>query len=79
MSGFEPRIPAAVRLIDLPRSYHNGAGNVTFAEGHVGQKRWLDERTVPPLLKGKNLFPVQSSPNNVDVLWLQERSTELKH
>jgi prepilin-type N-terminal cleavage/methylation domain-containing protein/prepilin-type processing-associated H-X9-DG protein len=76
MSGFEPRLPAILRLVDYPASYHNGAGNLAFADGHLERKRWLDKRTVPPLLKAKNLITVASSPSNPDVIWLQERSTE---
>jgi len=78
MSGFEPRVPAALRLIDFPGSYHNGAANVAFADNHMERKRWQDKRTVPPLLKAKNLVPIASSPDNMDVIWLQERSTELR-
>ena len=30
---------------DLPASYHNGAGGLSFADGHQEIKRWLDPRT----------------------------------
>ncbi|MBM3837246.1 MAG: prepilin-type N-terminal cleavage/methylation domain-containing protein [Verrucomicrobia bacterium] len=78
MSGFEPRRPAIWRMIDFPASYHNGSGNLVFADGHTERKRWLDKRTVPPVHKGKNLVPFESAPSNPDVLWLQERATEPK-
>ena len=36
---------------------------------------WLDPRTTPPIRAGKDLPLESASPNNRDVLWLQERST----
>jgi len=78
MSGFEPRRPTALRLVDFPGSYHNGSGNLAFADGHTERKRWLDRRTTPPLLKGRNLISVDTSPSNADVTWFQERATEPK-
>lgn len=32
----------------LPASYHNGAGNFTFADGHAELHRWLNASTCPP-------------------------------
>jgi len=47
MAGFNPRSPGSLRLVDVPASYHNGAGGVTFADGHSEIHRWLDPRTTP--------------------------------
>ncbi len=77
MTGFSPRNPGALRLMDVPASYHNGAGGVTFADGHAEIKKWLDPRTTPPIKPGRDLPLEAASPNNRDVLWLQERSTGL--
>jgi prepilin-type processing-associated H-X9-DG protein len=75
MTGYRPRDVSRLRLIDVPASYHNGAGGVTFADGHSEIHRWLDPRTRARIRPGQNL-PLQApSPNNRDVLWLQERST----
>jgi len=78
MKGFSPRQPSALSMVDFPASYHVGAGGLTFADGHAEIKRWLDPRTKPPIQKGKDLELIAPSPNNVDVLWLQERSTGLR-
>jgi prepilin-type processing-associated H-X9-DG protein len=67
----------------MPASYHDGAGVVTFADGHAERKKWLDPRTRPPIEKGKYLHkpnpsqPVETvpSPHNRDIVWLQERAT----
>jgi len=75
MAGFNPRNPGGLQLVDIPASYHNGAGGVTFADGHSEIKRWLDPRTKPRIKPGQNLPLTASSPNNRDVIWLQERST----
>ena len=36
--------PLAQRWIDFPASYHQGAGGVTFADGHVGLHSWRTAR-----------------------------------
>lgn len=62
-------------IVSYPASYHNGAGVLVFADGRVEGKLWLDPRTKPPLRKGSQLTLNVLSPNNPDVLWLQERTT----
>jgi prepilin-type N-terminal cleavage/methylation domain-containing protein len=75
MRGFLPWDPRSLQLVDIPASYHNGAGGLTFADGHSEIKKWLDPRTKPGIRKRANLALFTASPNNVDVRWLQERST----
>lgn len=77
MTGFNPSIPGRLNLVDVPASYHNGAGGITFADGHAEIKKWLDPRTKPPIQRGRNLQLIVASPNNRDIFWLQERSTGL--
>jgi prepilin-type N-terminal cleavage/methylation domain-containing protein/prepilin-type processing-associated H-X9-DG protein len=69
MTGFLPNSPSALKFDgDMPAAYHNGAGTLSFADGHVESHRWKDPRT---------LFspPFSLSPNNQDISWLQERAT----
>jgi prepilin-type N-terminal cleavage/methylation domain-containing protein len=66
---------AGCYLVDYPASYHNGAGGLNFADGHSEIHRWRDPRTTPPLRDGINLALNVPSPNNVDIAWLQERTT----
>ncbi|MBI3191304.1 MAG: hypothetical protein HYZ36_01480 [Pedosphaera parvula] len=73
MNGFDPREPSVFRIVDYPGSYHNRGATLSFADGHVESKRWLDPRTSPVLRPGQLLALNVSSPNNVDVLWIQER------
>ena len=68
--------PGAYGIIDYPAAYHGGAGGFSFADGHSEMKRWRDSRTTPPLLKGQSYdYQFKSTPNNVDVAWLQEHTT----
>lgn len=76
MSGY-PDTPRLTRFSgDLPASYHNRAGGLSFADGHAEIKRWLDPRTTQPLkaLGSYKVFET-SSPNNRDIVWLQQRAT----
>lgn len=73
-----PRQPARLRMVDFPASYHNGAGGLSFADGHAEIRKWLDPRTIPPIRSGRNLGLVTASPNNADVIWLQARATGLR-
>ena len=37
---------------NLPASFHNGSGNLSFADGHVESHRWVVPETVRPAVKG---------------------------
>ncbi len=74
MKGY-PDAPASAILVDVPASYHNGAGGFSFADGHSETHKWLDSRTMPPIKKGQSSQNNISCPNSKDVLWLQEHST----
>jgi prepilin-type N-terminal cleavage/methylation domain-containing protein len=72
-----PRTPQSTRMIDFPGWNHNGAGAFSFADGHAEIKKWLDPRSKPPVTYTRQVQYVQSQPNNVDVLWLAERTSSL--
>jgi prepilin-type N-terminal cleavage/methylation domain-containing protein/prepilin-type processing-associated H-X9-DG protein len=61
--------PATTYIVDYPASYHNGAAGFAFADGHSEIHKWHDPRTMPPL--GTELRLNVASPNNPDVIWLQ--------
>jgi len=72
--GFAVMMPAnlaATHVVDFPASYHNGAGGVSFMDGHAEIKKWLDPRTSPKRAPAGNV----ATPNNKDVLWLAQRSS----
>ena len=64
---------SGAQLVNLPASYHNGASGATFAEGHAEIHKWHDSRTQPPLQKTFQKFIV--TPNNADLVWLQQHAT----
>lgn len=73
MAGYANQ-PNRWKIVDYPASYHNRAGGMSFADGHSEIKKWTDPRTMPKLSK-QDIPLDQPSPNNKDVLWMQERST----
>jgi len=80
MKGY-PEAPAEARFhFDYPGQYHSRACGFSFADGHAEIKKWLDDRTVPPIQKGAawNVSEYVASPRNRDILWMQERSTRRK-
>ena len=74
MAGWPDR-PEDYGFYDLPGFYHHRACGFSFADGHSEIRRWRDNRTMPPIVPGGYVNDNFSSPNNVDVRWLQERST----
>ena len=56
---------------NVPASYHNKAGGISFADGHAEIKRWKDSQ----LLTQAKLNGVPSDPGSDDLLWLKQRST----
>ena len=63
-------------IIDYPASYHHGAANISFADGHVESHRWVERATLVPLgLARPGSF---TSPADRDVQWLQSHCSYLK-
>jgi prepilin-type N-terminal cleavage/methylation domain-containing protein/prepilin-type processing-associated H-X9-DG protein len=75
MGGYDPQKPASYTMVDYPASYHNGACGFSFADGHSEIKKWTDARTKPVLKSGTLLTLGVSQPNNMDIDWLQQRSS----
>ena len=71
----EPNDLSLARIIDYPASYHNGACGFSFADGHSEIRKWVDGRTVVPVRNNDTLPLNVASPNNLDVLWMSERSS----
>jgi prepilin-type processing-associated H-X9-DG protein len=58
---------------DIPASYHNGAGGISFADGHAEIKKWRDSGVL-----GLRAIPaggLKRDPNSSDLSWLQARTT----
>src|SRR5206468_4278882 len=60
--------------IDLPASYHNGAGCFSFADGHSEVHRWLEASTRRPARPDAATLPFDISPSESrDFDWVAER------
>ena len=68
MAGYDPLQPSTWAFTDVPATYHNQAGSLSFADGHSEIHRWRDGRTMTAVT-------FAPSPNNVDVDWLHSRSS----
>ncbi len=70
----DPNSPST--WFDVPATYHNGAGGLSYADGHSEIKKWRD----------KNVLGLHSVPSQLakdaasdDLEWLQQRSTSRQH
>jgi prepilin-type N-terminal cleavage/methylation domain-containing protein len=65
------------RFYHIPAGYHDKAGVESFADTHVEAHKWLDARTISGRSQNYHGHD-DASPNNVDILWLKERTTAPK-
>ena len=74
--GYFLNKPDSMQWSDLPASYHNGAANLAFADGHLETHRWLFASTKPPARPdAAHLpFPVPAA-ERADFDWLMQRTT----
>jgi prepilin-type N-terminal cleavage/methylation domain-containing protein len=63
--------PAGSAWTDIPATYHNNAGGMSFSDGHSEIKRWHD----PAIMGRKADIGAASRDGKVDLKWLQARST----
>ena len=60
---------------NLPGSYHNGAANLSFADGHLESRRWVVPETVQPARKNVvRGAKIPASPA-ADFDWLKARTS----
>ncbi len=63
-------------LVDYPGFFHASGTWISFADGHVEHRRWVDPRMIP-FYKAGELLPLQvPMPGNADLVWLKERTTD---
>jgi len=61
---------------DLPASYHNGAVNLSFADGHLETHRWRFASTRRPARPDAAQLPLAvPATERGDIDWLMERTT----
>lgn len=67
--------PTRIYMIDVPASYHNGAGGLSFADGHAEVHKWIDPRTRVEVTGNYMASSVQPSPRNKDMMYLSEHAS----
>ena len=63
---------------NLPASFHNGAANFSFADGHIESHRWIVGDTRRPAVHGGASGTFPASPTT-DFDWLKERTSVRKN
>ena len=63
--------------VDVPASYHNKAGGLSFADGHAEIKKWRDTRLLSATAGFINADPTvpPSPPGYGDLRWLQQHTS----
>jgi prepilin-type N-terminal cleavage/methylation domain-containing protein/prepilin-type processing-associated H-X9-DG protein len=59
--------------LDIPSARHGRGANISFVDGHVETKKWIDKRTLVPVLRIRT--NIVRTPNNPDHAWLRERAS----
>jgi prepilin-type N-terminal cleavage/methylation domain-containing protein/prepilin-type processing-associated H-X9-DG protein len=57
--------------VDIPATYHNKAGGISFADGHAEIKKWRD----PNITKANATIGETPGDKGMDHGWLQQRSS----
>jgi len=65
------------RWLDLPASWHNGAGNLSFADGHVETHKWRFDSTRRPNFPDAAQLPFAiPGDERGDFVWLTDRMSD---
>ena len=75
--GFFMNVFAENAWGNLPGSFHNGAANLSFADGHTEAHRWTAAATLRPILKERPTGRIPANPGD-DFEWLKARSSRLR-
>jgi len=64
----------AIYIIDYPASNHGTSGALSFADGHAEVHKWVDPRTIKPVLLRPMTLVVPSGGNN-DMRYMSEHAS----
>ena len=74
--GYFINNPETLNWTNLPASHHNGAANLTFADGHLETHKWIQPATRLAIRPGVAYFPVPVAPTQrSDFEWLMYRTS----
>jgi prepilin-type N-terminal cleavage/methylation domain-containing protein/prepilin-type processing-associated H-X9-DG protein len=66
------------QIVNFPAGYHNGAGAVTFADGHAEIHAWRSPEVLTRQQSGTETVKheyLAVAPDNVDLVWLRAHAT----
>lgn len=72
--GFFLNVWSSYKWNNLPASYHNGAVNLSFADGHIESHQWKLSDTKRPAVKGAAGGGFAANPTT-DFQWLKDRAS----
>jgi prepilin-type N-terminal cleavage/methylation domain-containing protein/prepilin-type processing-associated H-X9-DG protein len=65
-------------IANVPAAYHNGAGLVSFADGHAEVHRWFSAAVLqPPAIAGVASWPAGDRPDNFKTITVNDPYTDL--
>jgi prepilin-type N-terminal cleavage/methylation domain-containing protein/prepilin-type processing-associated H-X9-DG protein len=78
--GYFLNMPDKLQWHDLPASYHNGAVNLSYTDGHLETHKWVVPDTRLPVRPGEAYLPVEVYQNaRKDFDWLMYRTTTMDY
>lgn len=73
-----PSTMADIRIIDYPASFHNGAGGLSFADGHSEIHKWHGSSIRLPVTSREIDLNVPAGDSKNDIVWLSDMTTVAK-
>jgi prepilin-type N-terminal cleavage/methylation domain-containing protein/prepilin-type processing-associated H-X9-DG protein len=73
-----PLTMSDIRIVDFPASFHNGAGGLSFADGHSEIHKWRGTRIRPPVTDQEIQLNDPAGDSKNDILWLSDVTTVAK-
>jgi prepilin-type processing-associated H-X9-DG protein len=68
--------PSAAQIIDVPASYHNGAANFSFSDGHAQAHQWIGSKMRPQFQEATAVaLNIPADDSWLDVQWLAQNTT----
>jgi prepilin-type processing-associated H-X9-DG protein len=64
--------------VNVPATYHNGAGGISFGDGHAEIKKYRDAKVIAYNDPNGGWINLGTADPVNDLRWLQERSTAAK-
>jgi hypothetical protein len=74
----KPLTMGDVRIIDFPASFHNGAGGLSFSDGHSEIHKWRGSRIRPPVISREIDLNIPAGDSKNDIVWLSDVTTAAK-